>query len=133
MSLVDGRVSVANWTIVRGFLISSVVIIVVGLGGSCEWWITGSQSLARSPIHDGQYEGCRPENETQPKKYGSSSFGVAPVGQSVFETVITIPGVRVFLGVLTPGLRPGRNCRNEARAGGCLERGRDRERRDIRD
>jgi hypothetical protein len=120
--LVDGRVSVANWTVVRGFFISGVIVImiIVNLGGSRERWITGSQRLARSPIYDGQHERRGPETETEPEKYGTSSFGVTPVGQSFLETVVTIPGVGVFRGILTPRLCPGRDRCDEAGAGGSF-------------
>ena len=106
---------------VRGFfIISGVVIIILNLGGSRERRITRSRRLPRSPLHDGHYERCSPECETEPEKYGSGSFGVTPIGQSVFETVITVPCMGVFLCILTPGLRPSGDCRNEAEGRGMF-------------
>lgn len=118
---------------VRGFFIGSVIVIILDLGRSREGWIAGPRRLARSPIHNGQHERRGPENESEPEKNGPCLFRVTPVGQSVFETGVTIPSVGVIRGIFTPGLRPGGNCCNETGAGDCLEHARVKKQWDIRD
>jgi hypothetical protein len=93
--------------VVAGFFIFIVIIFISGV---FERWITGTVRFPGSPVHYDQDQRSCPERPSEPEKYRGGFFRVAPVGQSILESIVTVARVWVFVLVFATRLRKSGDC-----------------------